>query len=53
MSDELSVDPEDTDTASNSGWTGNVPKTRLLIEKLADLGWEPSVSFSQTALPND
>ncbi|WP_256402855.1 NAD-dependent epimerase/dehydratase family protein [Halorubrum salinum] len=43
VSDELGVDPEYGYTGGDRGWTGDVPKMRLSIEKLAALGWEPSV----------
>ncbi|WP_049984059.1 NAD-dependent epimerase/dehydratase family protein [Halorubrum sp. BV1] len=43
VSDELGVDPEYSYTGGDRGWTGDVPKMRLSIEKLAALGWEPSV----------
>jgi len=42
VSDEMGVDPEYAYTGGDRGWTGDVPKMRLSIEKLADLGWEPS-----------
>ncbi|WP_017342133.1 NAD-dependent epimerase/dehydratase family protein [Halorubrum sp. T3] len=44
VSDELSVDPKYTYTGGDRGWTGDVPKMRLSIEKLSSLGWEPSLS---------
>ena len=44
VSDELGVDPEYTYTGGDRGWTGDVPKMRLSIEKLSGLGWEPSLS---------
>ncbi|WP_096394068.1 NAD-dependent epimerase/dehydratase family protein [Halorubrum trapanicum] len=43
VSEELGVDPEYSYTGGDRGWTGDVPKMRLSIEKLADLGWEPSI----------
>jgi len=43
VSDELGVDPEYGYTGGDRGWTGDVPKMRLSIEKLTELGWEPSV----------
>ena len=43
VSEELGVDPEYAYTGGDRGWTGDVPKMRLSIEKLADLGWEPSI----------
>ncbi|QUO47861.1 NAD-dependent epimerase/dehydratase family protein [Halorubrum ruber] len=47
VSDELGVDPEYTYTGGDRGWTGDVPKMRLSIEKLADLGWEPSIESDE------
>mgnify|MGYP006274466775 CR=1 FL=1 len=43
-SEELDLDPEYSDTGVDRGWTGDIPKMRLSIEKLASLGWEPSMS---------
>ncbi|WP_144924957.1 NAD-dependent epimerase/dehydratase family protein [Halorubrum salsamenti] len=43
VSDELGVDPEYAYTGGDRGWTGDVPKMRLSIERLVDLGWEPSI----------
>ncbi|WP_435094770.1 NAD-dependent epimerase/dehydratase family protein [Halorubrum sp. N11] len=43
VSDELGVDPEYSYTGGDRGWTGDVPKMRLSIEQLSDLGWEPSI----------
>jgi UDP-glucose 4-epimerase len=40
VSDELGVDPEYEYTGGERGWTGDVPKMRLSIEKLAGLGWD-------------
>ncbi|OYR78344.1 NAD-dependent epimerase/dehydratase family protein [Halorubrum ezzemoulense] len=47
VSDELGVDPEYTYTGGDRGWTGDVPKMRLSIEKLAALGWEPARSSDE------
>ncbi|RLM52891.1 UDP-glucose 4-epimerase, partial [Halorubrum sp. Atlit-26R] len=44
VTEELGVDPEYSYTGGDRGWTGDVPKMRLSIEKLAALGWEPSLS---------
>ncbi len=41
---ELELDPDYSYTGGDRGWTGDVPKMRLSIEKLAALGWEPSLS---------
>ncbi|ELZ39188.1 NAD-dependent epimerase/dehydratase [Halorubrum californiense DSM 19288] len=47
VSDELGVDPEYSYTGGDRGWTGDVPKMRLSIEKLSALGWEPSVESDE------
>ena len=47
VSEELGVDPEYAYTGGDRGWTGDVPKMRLSIEKLADLGWEPSIESDE------
>jgi UDP-glucose 4-epimerase len=44
VSDAMGVDPEYEFTGGDRGWTGDVPKMRLSIEKLAALGWEPAMS---------
>ncbi|MUW15922.1 NAD-dependent epimerase/dehydratase family protein [Halorubrum sp. CBA1125] len=43
VSEELGVDPAYAYTGGDRGWTGDVPKMRLSIEKLVALGWEPSI----------
>jgi UDP-glucose 4-epimerase len=47
VSDELGVDPEYSYTGGDRGWTGDVPKMRLSIEKLSALGWEPLVESDE------
>ncbi|AKH97665.1 NAD-dependent epimerase/dehydratase family protein [Halanaeroarchaeum sulfurireducens] len=42
VADELDVDPTYEFTGGRRGWTGDVPKMRLSIEKLESLGWEPA-----------
>jgi UDP-glucose 4-epimerase len=44
VADEMGVDPEYTYTGGERGWTGDVPRMRLSVEKLSALGWEPSQS---------
>lgn len=44
VADELGVDPDYEYTGGDRGWTGDVPKMRLSVEKLAALGWEPDLS---------
>jgi len=47
VSDELGVDPTYEYTGGDRGWTGDVPRMRLSIERLVDLGWEPSLSSDE------
>ena len=47
VADEMSVDPERSYTGGDRGWTGDVPKMRLSIEKLSALGWEPTYSSDE------
>ena len=44
VSDAMGLDPEYAYTGGDRGWTGDVPKMRLSVEKLAALGWEPTDS---------
>jgi UDP-glucose 4-epimerase len=41
VAEEMGLDPDYEYTGGDRGWTGDVPKMRLSIEKLAALGWEP------------
>ena len=41
VSDELGIDPDYEYTGGDRGWTGDVPKMRLSIEKLNAIGWTP------------
>ncbi|WP_256393828.1 NAD-dependent epimerase/dehydratase family protein [Natronoarchaeum rubrum] len=47
VADEMDLDPEYEYTGGDRGWTGDVPKMRLSIEKLAALGWEPELSSDE------
>lgn len=47
VADEMDLEPEFSYTGGDRGWTGDVPKMRLSIEKLRALGWEPSRSSDQ------
>jgi len=47
VADEMGVDPERSYTGGDRGWTGDVPKMRLSIEKLSALGWEPTRSSDE------
>lgn len=42
VADVLGVDPEYEYTGGERGWTGDVPRMRLSIEKLSALGWTPA-----------
>lgn len=44
VADEMGLDPEYEFTGGDRGWTGDVPRMRLSIEKLAALGWTPEGS---------
>lgn len=41
VAEEMGADPTYEYTGGDRGWTGDVPKMRLSIEKLSALGWEP------------
>ena len=47
VSEELGVEPAYSYTGGDRGWTGDVPKMRLSIEKLSALGWEPSIESDE------
>jgi len=47
VADELGLEPEYAYTGGDRGWTGDVPKMRLSIKKLAELGWEPDHSSEE------
>ena len=44
VAEEMGVDPGYEHTGGDRGWTGDVPRMRLSIEKLSGLGWEPTQS---------
>lgn len=44
VADEMGLDPTYEHTGGERGWTGDVPRMRLSVEKLAALGWEPAQS---------
>ncbi|MFC6951233.1 NAD-dependent epimerase/dehydratase family protein [Halorubellus litoreus] len=48
VADELDCDPDYEYTGGDRGWTGDVPKMRLSIEKLSALGWEPPRSSDES-----
>lgn len=47
VTEELGVDPEYEYTGGDRGWTGDVPKMRLSIEKLSELGWKPEYNSDE------
>lgn len=47
VSDELGYDPEYEYTGGERGWTGDIPKMRLSIEKLSTLDWEPNLESDE------
>ncbi|WP_435195560.1 NAD-dependent epimerase/dehydratase family protein [Natronomonas sp. EA1] len=44
VAEEMGLDPTFTFTGGDRGWTGDVPRMRLSIEKLSALGYEPEQS---------
>ena len=47
VAEEMGLDPDRVYTGGDRGWTGDVPRMRLSVEKLAGLGWEPSQSSDE------
>lgn len=47
VAEEMGLDPEYEYTGGDRGWTGDVPKMRLSIEKLSALGWRPRQSSDE------
>jgi UDP-glucose 4-epimerase len=47
VSEEMGLDPEYEYTGGDRGWTGDVPRMRLSVEKLSALGWEPDGSSDE------
>ncbi len=47
VADEMGLEPTYEYTGGDRGWTGDVPKMRLSVEKLAALGWEPALSSDE------
>ncbi|WP_254537587.1 NAD-dependent epimerase/dehydratase family protein [Halomarina litorea] len=48
VSDVMGLDPDYEYTGGDRGWTGDVPKVFLPIDRLADLGWEPEFSSDES-----
>ena len=47
VADVLDCDPDYEYTGGDRGWTGDVPRMRLDVSKLADLGWTPDESSDE------
>ncbi|WP_128478790.1 NAD-dependent epimerase/dehydratase family protein [Halorussus pelagicus] len=47
VSDVVGCDPEYEYTGGDRGWTGDVPKMRLSIEKASAIGWSPERESAQ------
>ncbi|WP_049970620.1 NAD-dependent epimerase/dehydratase family protein [Haladaptatus cibarius] len=47
VADVMDLNPEYEYTGGDRGWTGDVPKMRLSIEKLSALGWQPAQSSDE------
>jgi UDP-glucose 4-epimerase len=47
VADVMGLDPDYAYTGGDRGWTGDVPRMRLSIEKLSALGWEPSITSDE------
>lgn len=47
VAEELGLSPDYDYTGGDRGWTGDVPRMRLAIEKLRDLGWTPEYSSDE------
>jgi UDP-glucose 4-epimerase len=43
VSDVMGLDPDYEYTGGERGWTGDIPKMRLSVEKITALGWEASM----------
>jgi len=48
VSEEMGIDPDYEYTGGDRGWTGDVPKMRLSVEKLSALGFEPELSSDES-----
>jgi UDP-glucose 4-epimerase len=47
VSDVVGCDPEFEYTGGDRGWTGDVPKMRLSIEKVSATGWSPEMESAE------
>jgi len=48
VSEEMGIDPDYEYTGGDRGWTGDVPKMRLSVEKLSAIGFEPELSSDES-----
>jgi len=47
VADEMGVDPDREYTGGDRGWTGDVPRMRLAVERLAEVGFEPTLDSDE------
>lgn len=47
VTSEMGLSPEYEYTGNDRGWTGDVPRMRLSVEKLDALGWQPQQSSDE------
>jgi UDP-glucose 4-epimerase len=47
VADEMGVDPDHEYTGGVRGWTGDVPRMRLAVERLGELGFEPDLESDE------
>jgi UDP-glucose 4-epimerase len=47
VADEMGVDPQQEYTGGERGWTGDVPRMRLDVERLEELGFEPALESDE------
>jgi len=47
VADVMGLDPTFEHTGGDRGWTGDVPRMRLDVEKLASLGWSPTLESDE------
>jgi UDP-glucose 4-epimerase len=43
----MGLDPEYAFTGGERGWTGDVPRMRLSVDRLADLGFDPEMDSDE------
>lgn len=48
VSEEIGLDPEFTYTGGRRGWKGDVPRMRLDVSRLRELGWSPGLDGEET-----